>query len=589
MEGSTGYQNTNSWNSHSLDNRYADRVSSDQGAVSNVDEFADSANVSSRYVPRSDTYAPTSPSRLPSSGKTDEPPTPRQLPNGMVTDHMGPQHPQSQTQSASPSRQGFGNGPIHNWEPNRGSPPIANDEGFPTLFPSAPLQNGPYPFPGDAVTNGQNSADARGSYISERAVSPAQIASQSWSKSPRESPDSHPILESNPMSSSPPPSNYDAYRPSPYDPQTAARTSSPGNESIRSRNGSDTADAYALKSRSAPTFDQPEHSAFAGVRQASPPTHIPNGPSAYLPATTPQHANMYEPNVHAAQFPASQTVTSDPYAPNPNARPPNVPDSKLPRAKSPPRSWQKPQSTVSDPYAPPLKNGTSFVSRDRSASNGSVFSGAATGQYAPPKQSVQQSYMAPYPSAYNISASQEPAYEGFSSIGQDMSLAPSTHTPYAPSPSLMGLNDPLGRSSARIPVFSFGFGGKLVTCFHGSSGLNTGFDVALSSRQSTDIQIRVLHKVIPESALDSSTAIFPGPLFCDPGSPTNSLVRTSASQVKAKKARVSKYLDERADEIHRGIAYLTPGSEDRRQADGKLVLVRLLKVMVENDGQLSGT
>jgi len=138
-------------------------------------------------------------------------------------------------------------------------------------------------------------------------------------------------------------------------------------------------------------------------------------------------------------------------------------------------------------------------------------------------------------------------------------------------------------------VFSFGFGGKLVTCFHGSSGLNTGFDVALSSRQSTDIQIRVLHKVIPESALDSSTAIFPGPLFCDPGSPTNSLVRTSASQVKAKKARVSKYLDERADEIHRGIAYLTPGSEDRRQADGKFVLVRLLKVMVENDGQLSGT
>ena len=138
-------------------------------------------------------------------------------------------------------------------------------------------------------------------------------------------------------------------------------------------------------------------------------------------------------------------------------------------------------------------------------------------------------------------------------------------------------------------MFSFGFGGKLVTCFHGAAALSTGFDVALSSRQSTDIQIRVLHKVIPESALDSSTAVFPGPLFCDPGSPTNSLVRTTASQVKVKKARVSKYLDERADEMHRGIAYLTPGNEDRRQADGKLVLVRLLKVMVENDGQLSGT
>jgi COPII coat assembly protein SEC16 len=569
-----------------LDNRYAD-----QGAVNNVDEFADSA-MSSHYVPRSDTYASTSPSRLPSSGKTDEPPTPRQLPNGMVTDHMGPQHPQSQIQSEPPSRQVLGNSPIHNWETDRRSPPIANDEGFATPFLSAPLQNGPYGFSGVTITNGQNHADAHGSYISERAVSPAQITSQSWSKSPRASPDSHRISESNSMSSSPPPFNYKAYRPSPYAPQTVARTASPGNESIRSRNGSvGTTDAYALKNRSAPTFDQSEPSAFAGVRQASPPTHIPDGPSAYLPATA-QHANMYEqyePHVHAAQFPASQTATSDPYAPNLNARPPNVPDSKLPRANSPPSSWQKPQSTVSDPYAPPLKNGTSYVSRDRSASNSSVLSGAATGQYAPPKQSMQQSYMAPYPSAYNISASQEPAYEGFSSIGQDVSLAPATHAPYAPSPSLMGLNDPLGRSSARIPVFSFGFGGKLVTCFHGSSGLNTGFDVALSSRQSTDIQIRVLHNVIPESALDSSTAIFPGPLFCDPGSPTNSLVRTNASQVKAKKARVSKYLDERADEIHRGIAYLTPGSEDRRQADGKLVLVRLLKVMVENDGQLSGT
>jgi hypothetical protein len=153
----------------------------------------------------------------------------------------------------------------------------------------------------------------------------------------------------------------------------------------------------------------------------------------------------------------------------------------------------------------------------------------------------------------------------------------------------MGLNDPLGRTSARIPVFSFGFGGKVTTCFHGASALSTGFDVALSSRQATDIQIRVLHKVIPESALGSSTAFFPGPLFSDPGSPTNSLVRTTASQVKAKKARVSKYLDERADEIHRGIAYLNPGSEDRRKADGKFVLVGLLKVMVENDGQLSGT
>ncbi len=37
---------------------------------------------------------------------------------------------------------------------------------------------------------------------------------------------------------------------------------------------------------------------------------------------------------------------------------------------------------------------------------------------------------------------------------------------YAPSPSLLGTNDPLSRHSARAPVFSFGFGGQVVSCFH---------------------------------------------------------------------------------------------------------------------------
>lgn len=118
--------------------------------------------------------------------------------------------------------------------------------------------------------------------------------------------------------------------------------------------------------------------------------------------------------------------------------------------------------------------------------------------------------------------------------------------------------------------------------------MSGGFDVALSSRQSTDIQIRTLQKVLPESALDNSSATYPGPLFADPGSPTNSLVRTTASQTKAKKAKVVTYLEERASEIDRGIGYLHLGSDDRRSAEGKLVLVKLLKVMVEQDGQLTG-
>jgi hypothetical protein len=169
-------------------------------------------------------------------------------------------------------------------------------------------------------------------------------------------------------------------------------------------------------------------------------------------------------------------------------------------------------------------------------------------------------------------------------------MAPAAQTPYAPSPSLLGLNDPLGRTAARVPVFSFGFGGKLVTCFHGSSALNTGFDVALASRRSMDVNIRVLSRIVPESALDSSTIAFPGPLFADAGTPTASLVRPgAAAQFKAKKALVSQYLLDRSAEFVRGIGYLQPSSEDRRRLEGKLVLVKLLSIMVENEGRLSGS
>ena len=67
------------------------------------------------------------------------------------------------------------------------------------------------------------------------------------------------------------------------------------------------------------------------------------------------------------------------------------------------------------------------------------------------------------------------------------------------------------------------------------------------------------------------------------------LVRTGASaQVKNKKARVIKYLEERAEEISQGIGYLHLGTVEGSRAEAKLVLIKLIKVMVENDGRLSG-
>ena len=246
------------------------------------------------------------------------------------------------------------------------------------------------------------------------------------------------------------------------------------------------------------------------------------------------------------------------------------------------RSWRS-RTSVQDPYAP-----DSHVERERSMSNSSAYSFSSTmhTSYVPqhPRQSSDLSQASPYSHHSPLLGN------GVADQGQTLAvLGGVTHAAYAPSPSLLGTNDTLGRIAGRAPLISFGFGGKMVTCFHGSSTLNTGFDVALSSRQTTGVQVRLLRQEVPESALDASATPFPGPLFCDPGTPTTSLVRTTtSSQTKTNKARVIKYLEERSTEISAGLGYLSQGSSERKQAEGKLVIVNLLKVMVENDGHLSG-
>jgi hypothetical protein len=153
----------------------------------------------------------------------------------------------------------------------------------------------------------------------------------------------------------------------------------------------------------------------------------------------------------------------------------------------------------------------------------------------------------------------------------------------------MGANDPLGRTSVRVPVFSFGFGGKLVLCFHNEGMLNTGFDVALSSRTSTKIQLRSWKEQVPESVQDSGAG-FPGPLHADPGPPNTGILKaTTSTQGKTKKAQLVKYLSDRIEEITQGLGYQHSGSNEKRMVEGKLILVKLLKIMVENDGRLLGT
>ncbi|KIY61739.1 hypothetical protein CYLTODRAFT_405295 [Cylindrobasidium torrendii FP15055 ss-10] len=245
-----------------------------------------------------------------------------------------------------------------------------------------------------------------------------------------------------------------------------------------------------------------------------------------------------------------------------------------------------PPANAYDPYAPNNAHHSPEINenRQRSGSNGSTYS-SGSDPYASGKHSratTNESDYGNYSSRYDY-----PNNESGLAAPQELSVP--TRALYAPSPSLMGTNDPLGRASARIPVISFGFGGKLVTCFHGAKTMSTGFDVALSNRVSTGIDVRTLNKVIPEAALDVTTA-FPGPLFGDTGSSPINLVRpVGASLAKTRKTKVTAYLQDRIAEIEQGLGYMHVGTPEHRKAEGRLVLAKMLKIMVDNDGKLSGT
>ncbi|KAI0362216.1 hypothetical protein OH77DRAFT_1507802 [Trametes cingulata] len=454
---------------------------------------------------------------------------------------------QEHSESVSPADR-VASPPRADWDAEDGTPQ-ASQYGFlgenaaPSSPPASPPRTVRSPVSagsGWPIDASPSSPVKRGTYSPERSKSPRKPSSVT-STSPPPAP---------PVQSSSYP--VDPYAPPAVKTDVGDRAKSPGASSVRS-----------VQATSGPSQAPPPRRDSAASALASPPLSRPLSSQSRRSTLS----NQYEPQ----------------YAPDPK------------RAASPAgsvRSVTASRQNTYDPYTPSEKVAVSSAAHVRTTSNGSAYSAtSAADPYAPSRYPARQSSEHTYssfalPPQGNSYAPSTASYDRLG--GQVITLAAPVQSTYAPSPSLLGTNDPLGRASARVPVVSFGFGGKLVTCFHGAS-MNTGFDVALSTRQSTDIKIHSLNKVIPESALDTSTASYPGPLFSDPGSPTASLVRTGATQLKTKKARVVKYLEERAEEIKSGLGYHRAGSVDRSRAEAKRILVLLLKAMVENDGRLSGS
>lgn len=177
------------------------------------------------------------------------------------------------------------------------------------------------------------------------------------------------------------------------------------------------------------------------------------------------------------------------------------------------------------------------------------------------------------------------------------SYMPSSHHRTASSTDRDG--DPsLHRLKAKIPLASFGFGGKLLIVFpsggQGSAFTTAGYEDPYSSAAKastgTTLQIHKLSQIIPSTELQT----FPGPLFMEGG---------SKSSVGKKKKEITEWLDERHDETEKECTYLQSNTKTlntdggaleahimkTEQVQDKLVVLKLLKIMIENEGKLSGS
>lgn len=291
-----------------------------------------------------------------------------------------------------------------------------------------------------------------------------------------------------------------------------------------------------------------------------------------------------------------QSRPHDPYAPSSQQQQHRSPYAPAPPAQRP-RDVPSRESTFTPPAPAQRGPPSQYAASPRKAAPlqpPSASSMARANSYDAPPSRPMDSY-SPYAQPPPQHEKQQQPYNPY---------APQqAATISRPGSAMAGPPADLGLERRTAPVATFGFGGKLVLVFPNGGRRSFGMDssnpygVAAApgtgpeSSSPTTVHIRKLADVAPSAALpqQGATSTFPGPVFLDGGKANAGKKRKEAVAWLAQ--RIAE-LEQEAQYAHGAApsAFAGSGADAARgKVETRLLLVRLVRIMIENEGKLVGS
>lgn len=310
------------------------------------------------------------------------------------------------------------------------------------------------------------------------------------------------------------------------------------------------------------------------------PREIPSRESTYTPPDrTVSHTGS--PVKQSTQLPSEQNY--DPYAPTQSSNREPAYEDSTPQDAYAPQNTYAPQEPYApeDAYAPQGEAGDDQSQQQQQPQQ--------TGDYY---DDTQYSPYDPNAPARRYSDDEDDGPYNPYTNRQGLSRQMSTSS-FSASAAAGAVPCDLGWEQNTAPIVSFGFGGRMLLVFPSSQqmqpyavdGMPYGSAPSTSTSSPSTVHVRKLVDILsPPDALT-----FPGPLYLDGGK----------SNIGKKRKDAVTWLDKRAEELEKEVQYARSGAQSasqdkdasakRRKIETRLVLVKLVKVLVENEGKLGGT